>query len=132
MSWKKSEQFPIAILGEEFFTLTEACYAYGISPRFVSQFYKTSENLKDALLNALRYKDIQSFYGMTMCTYNKAIEMLKDNAPLDRKMRVIKIQRASKFEEIDSMGHEVVKNKFVTYITKRDKYCREKKKMVYT
>lgn len=131
MTWKKSE-FPIALRGEEFSTLAEACSAYGISPRFVSQFYKTSDTLRDALVNALRYKDIQSVYGMTLYAYTKAVDMLKNaNGELDRKARVIKVQRETKFEDLNLMNHEVVKSKFVIFITKRNKYVENRKRKIY-
>lgn len=115
-------EFPMSLHGEMFNTLTEACLAYGLNTRFVSNFYATSPTIKDAFLNALRYKDVQSIYGITLKLYTGNIASMPHTDEWEKKSRVIAIQRNLKIEDFNKWQHEVVKNKCVKCVTKLKRY----------
>lgn len=124
-------EFPMLLRGEQFNSLTEVCTAYGLNTRFVANFYASSPTIKDALLNAMRYKDVQSIYGITLKVYTGNLAKLPKNDEWERKTRVIKIQRNMKIEEFNQWQHEVVKAKFEKCITNLKTYIELRNKSLY-
>lgn len=132
MSNTKLIEFPMVLHGEMFNTLTEACLAYGINTRFVSNFYSTSPTVKDAFLNALRYKDVQSIYGITLKLYTSNLAKMPKTEDWEKKSRVITIQRNLKIdEEFDKWQHEVVKRKCEMCVTKLKRYVELRNNSLY-
>lgn len=124
MKRKFDLNLPVQFRDETFDNFSTVCYAYGLSPKYVQRFLENEQSLNDALSCALHFKDIQTFYGMTLNAYKMTQSMINLVADDDkgRYERIIETQQKARVEQLNQIRHNIVVEKFVECVTKIEKY----------